>query len=588
MHKIFSKKLVTTLGIALASLSIAFMIGCNSSDSETEPDPEPIPEPKTAAERCADIQDASLADTRIEVAQMQLATDEAPEYCEVLGSINERVSEIDGQNYAIRFHLSLPTEWNGRFYFSGGGGTDGNLGGPNIGLIAQGFAVVSTDSGHDSNINRTELAGDYQFGFDPQARIDYGYNGPAQVTEKAKSLTESFYENPIDYAYFVGCSEGGREGLMFSQRYPDYFDGIVAGNPGMDLPKAAIAQAWDSQAFAQAARSETPFGNPDLASAFSEQELALVGQAIVASCDADDGLADGMLFNPAACAFNPESLGPAGTAELTLAQVTALQKIVGGAKNSSGENLYSGWYWDPGMAAGGWRIWKVGPLAPIPGNSGLNVTLGGGALPFIFTTAPNSMTHGTALAEGTKITTSNPLGQPNTVGFGDAFVPWILSFDMDNDAPKIAASDATYTESALDFMASSSTDYADFKQKGNKLLVYSGQADPVFSTKYHLQWYNELITQNGGLDSTRDFARLYLVPGMNHCGGGPATSDFDALTAVMSWVEDNEVPVSLVGTAPSDSPWPGRTRPLCAYPEQARYMGTGDSEDQANFSCGLP
>ncbi|WJG09592.1 tannase/feruloyl esterase family alpha/beta hydrolase [Aliiglaciecola sp. LCG003] len=579
MHNVLAKKLLPLAAITV--IVIVNISGCNDSNSDNEV------ELKSAMDRCADILNTDLSDTSIQMAQFNEATENAPEYCEIIGSINERVSPVDEQNYAIKFHLRLPTTWNGRFYYSGGGGTDGNLGAANIPVIAEGYALVSTDSGHDSATNFTELAGSYQFGFDPQARSDYGYNGPAQVTEKAKSITESFYQNPIDYSYFVGCSEGGREGLMLSQRYPDYFDGIVAGNPGMDLPKAAIAQAWDSQAFAEAARTTTPFGNPDLASAFTESELTIVGNAIIAACDADDGLEDGMLFNPAECEFNPESLGPAGTDELSLQQVNSLQKVFSGAQNSAGDNLYSGWFWDPGIAAGGWRAWKVGPIAPIPGNSGLNVTLGGGALPFIFTTEPNSMTNGTPIAAGTRIVTANPLGQESTVGFGDAFVPWILSFNMDSDAPKIFTTDATYTESAMDFMFSSGTDYTNFKDNGYKLIVYSGQADPVFSSKYHLQWYNELITKNGGLDATRAFARLFLVPGMNHCGGGPSTSSFDALSALKSWVEEDTVPAYIMATAPEDTPWPGRTRPLCAYPEQARYNGSGDIEDHANFSCGL-
>ena len=205
MQIVFSKKLLT-LAVTAAILGIS---ACNDSDSD--PDPEPtVVEPRTAPERCADLLDVVLPDTNIILAQIHDASDDVPEYCEVLGSINERVSQVDGQNYAIRFQLSLPTNWNGRFYYSGGGGTDGNVGAADIPVIAEGFAFVSTDSGHDSATNRTELAGDYQFGFDPQARSDYGYNGPAQVTEKTKLVTELFYEDPIDYSYFVCCSEGGR------------------------------------------------------------------------------------------------------------------------------------------------------------------------------------------------------------------------------------------------------------------------------------------------------------------------------------------------------------------------------------------
>lgn len=540
---------------------------------------------------CTGLTGVHFPRTAITLAQLNAATATEPEHCEVIGAIDQRISPIDRLPYAIRFHLRLPIDWNGRFFYSGGGGTDGNLGAATGSQLAQGYAVVSTDSGHDNAVNTSEVAGAFEFGFDPQARSDYGYNGPARVTETAKAIIRKFYRRAPRYSYFAGCSEGGREGLMLSQRYPDFFDGIVAGNPGMDLPKAAVAEAWDSQAFARAARAMTPFGNPDLASSFTDAELAAVGNAILAACDADDGLTDGMVFNPFACHFDPATLGPAGTGELSAAQVTALTAVFGGAKNSSGENLYAGWLWDPGIAAFGWRQWKIGPLFPgfpIPGNSALNVTLGGGALPFIFTTPPNSMTGGTDLAAGTTIATANPLGVPGAANFADAFVPWVLGFNMDTDAPKIFARSKPYRETAMDFMGTSGTDYKRFRRHGGKLIVYTGQADPVFSTKYHVGWYHALIAHNGGLNRTRQFARLFVVPGMNHCGGGPAPSQFDAFTAVVGWVEQGKAPDSIIGTAPASTPWPGRTRPLCAYPKQARYVGTGSIEDAANFRCEYP
>ena len=310
------------------------------------------------AQDCAGLTSAHIHNTTITLAQLNPATPTDPEHCEIIGAINERVSPVDGQLYAIKFHLRLPTDWNGKFYYSGGGGTDGNLGSASGAPLQQGYAMVSTDSGHDNTVNVSDVAGNSEFGFDPQARSDYGYNGPARVAEAAKSIIKRFYHRAPIYSYFVGCSEGGREGLMFSQRYPDFFDGIVAGSPGMDLPKAAVAEAWDSQAFARAARAMTPFGNPDLASSFTDAELTTVGNAILAQCDADDGLVDGMVFNPYACHFDPATLGPGGTGELSDAQVTALKAVFGGAKNSRGEDLYAGWLWDPGIAAFGWRNGK--------------------------------------------------------------------------------------------------------------------------------------------------------------------------------------------------------------------------------------
>jgi Tannase and feruloyl esterase len=535
---------------------------------------------------CNSLLNTTIEGATITTAQLNPAGGGLPDHCEVIGVINPRTG-IDGQHYAINLHLRMPTAWNERFYFQGGGGTDGNLGTATPTQLAQGYAVVSTDGGHDNTVNNTPLAGSFQFGFDPQARSDYGYNAHARVASSAQAIMKTYYRKKPKFSYFEGCSEGGREGLMFSQRYPDMFDGIVAGNPGMDLPKAAVAEAWDSQAFAAAARTMTPFGNPDLASSFTPTELGAVGDAILQACDGQDGLVDGMINNPQACRFDPATLGPSGSGVLSSAQVTALEKVFGGAKNSKGKSLYAGWFWDPGVAAPGWAVWKIGPLLPVPGNTSLNTTLGGGALPFIFTTLPNSRTRGTALQAGTVITTAGP--SPAFSGLNDAFVPWVLSFNMDLDAPKIFAESGKFKESAMDFMGTSSTDYGAFRTGGKKMIVYSGQGDPIFSSKYHIKWYRNLVDEQGSLDKTQRFARLFVVPGMNHCGGGPATSQFDAFSAVVNWVEHGAAPASLLGTAPADTPWPGRTRPLCAYPAQARYIGPpGSIEVASSFVCVSP
>jgi feruloyl esterase len=534
---------------------------------------------------CGALLNRTIEGATITSAQLNAADATHPDHCEVLGKIDERQG-LDGQTYAIKFHLRMPTAWNGRFYYQGGGGTDGNLGSADGPVLSQGYAVVSTDSGHDNAVNVSALAGNIEFGLDPQARSDYGYRAPALVALASKAIVNAYYRQPARYSYFEGCSEGGREGLMFSQRYPGMFDGIVAGNPGMDLPKAAVAEAWDSQAFARAARSLTPFGNPDLASSFTPAELSAVGDAILQQCDAQDGVVDGMVFNPQACKFDPDTLGPTGTGQLSDKQVAALKQVFGGAHDSHGRPLYAGWFWDPGIAAPGWRIWKIGPLFPAPGNTSLNATLGGGALPFVFTTPPDSMTGGTDLQAGTVVTSAGP--NPGLPGLTDAFVPWVLSFNMDTDAPKIYERSGAFHESAMQFMGTSSTDYRRFQRSGAKLIVYTGQADPVFSSKYHMRWYDRLVDETGSLHKTQGFARLYAVPGMNHCGGGPGPTQFDAFGAMVSWVEKHKAPDSLLGTAPAGTPWPGRTRPLCAYPAQARYNGQGSIEEASSFSCVMP
>jgi feruloyl esterase len=563
---------MTTRAHPLAAAAAAFGAFCFTSSAHAEA-------------KCLELLGQVIEGARITQAVHTPASSSMPEHCEVVGAIAERTGS-DGMPYAIKIRLRLPYGWNGRYYQQGGGGTDGALGSLDIPQLDAGYSVGTTDSGHDNAVNISALAGTFQFAFDAQARRDYGYNGPARSAIAAKAIHQNFYGARPTYSYFAGCSEGGREGLMLSQRYPDLFDGIVAGNPGMDLPRAALAEAWDTQAFARAARSNTPFGYPDLASSFTSEELATVGQAVLAACDAHDGLVDGMVFNPQACTFDPATLGPGGTGQLSAKQVTALAQVFGGARNSNGDELYSGWYWDPGIAAPGWRVWKIGPLLAVPGNTALNTTLGGGALPFIFTTPPNTPTFGNEEWPNALITSAGP--DPTFPGLNDAFMPWVLSFNFDIDAPKIDARTGAYPESAMDFMGTSSTLYRDFRRLGRKLIVYTGQADPVFSARYHATWYRLLAERNGGYRRVQGFARMFMVPGMNHCSGGPSTSVFDAFGALVEWVERGKAPAYLVASAPADTPWPGRTRPLCVFPTQARYKGTGSIESASSFKCVAP
>jgi hypothetical protein len=226
-----------------------------------------------------------------------------PPHCELRGKMNERTA-ANSQRYSINFHLRLPTVWNGKFFFEGGGGSNGNLGEAFGNLQGQqptnalvlGYAVVSQDSGHDNTLNNDpQRNGAQTFGFDEQARFDFGYNSYDQVTQAAKALIRAYYGKPPARSYYVGCSEGGREAMMMSQRFPAYYDGILACSPGFKLPKAAIAQAWDTQAFAEVAKAAglpDPSGEPFLNKTFSDDDLA-----ILAACDNLDGLEDGIVNN---------------------------------------------------------------------------------------------------------------------------------------------------------------------------------------------------------------------------------------------------------------------------------------------------
>jgi hypothetical protein len=573
------------------------------------------PTPQECAALTGYSYDAGLPrQSLIASAVVNAATATLPEHCQVQGTIEgdrrgfgptpgDSTTASLNQVYAIRWMLRLPTDWNGRFYFAGGGGTNGNLGDAlGGGALAQGYAVVSQDSGHNNAVNVTAEAGTATFGYDPRARVDFGYRSYDLVTRLAKKLIRMHYGKPPRYSYYVGCSEGGREGLVMSQRFPEYFDGIVSGNPGMDLHRSSLAEAHAVQEFAAAAAARgfftaTPPGNiPWANKAFSDADLVGVGNAILARCDGLDGLADGSVDNFEACTFDPAALGPDGTGALDAAQVSALANVFAGPRNRFGKPLYSSWYWDPGIAATAgfisWRNWKMGafnptlpfpPFAPVSFNTAAaqSIGLGGASVPFLFRTPPNAPTAG-----GISVT--------GAAAAPDALMPFILSYSFDRDAPLIYARAGMYSESAAEFMRSSSTDYRKFKARGHKLLVYTGGADPVFSAKYHVEWYRRLARANRGFERTQEFARLYYVPGMQHCGGGIATDRFDAFSALVDWVEHDKAPDRIPAAVNPANPAlddltpavsPARTRPLCPYPAYARYTGTGSIDDAANFEC---
>ena len=549
------------------------------------------------SQKCAllsktDLKGLPNASTIFNTARFNLAspaegrTPALPEHCEVVGRLNDR-DGVNGQHYAIRFHLRLPTAWNGRFFFEGGGGSNGNLGNAYGNLQGQqrtnalslGYAVVSQDSGHDNATNNDSTRnGTTTFGFDPQARVDFGYNSYDQVTRTAKALIGLYYGRPPERSYYVGCSEGGREGMMMTQRFPSYFDGVLACSPGFHLPKAAVfGETWDTQVFGALAKSmgaSDRFGQPLLNKTFTDEDLDLAAQAILTACDRLDGLEDGIIDNFTACTagvVRPKLADITCKDEksntcLAPGQVDALTKVLEGARDSKGELLYADWAWDRGIGGKsgngynqGWRIWKIGAYNA-PSNTAINTTLGATAVASIFTTPP------TAVATGE--------GAP---------LAFLLGINFDREGRKVLAETGTYTQSARDFMMASSTDLSAFRKRGGKLVIVQGVSDPIFSIKDTLTWWNEVNRINGG--KAGDFVRVFAVPGMNHCAGGPATDQFDAFAALVNWVEHQSAPQEIVAKAGAASPWPGRTRPLCAYPKQARYKGTGSIEEAGNFVC---
>jgi hypothetical protein len=527
---------------------------------------------------CTDLSGFSYANTTITSAVLKLEGEVTvagigpmPEHCVITGKMNERSGPIDGRQYAIGFEMRLPTHWKSRFLYQANGGIDGSVapaygnnlgGGPISNGLMKGFAVISSDAGHTSDGG--------QFGIDPQARLDYGYNAVAQLTPMAKRLITVYYGKKSYKSYFYGCSNGGRHAMVAASRYAREYDGILAGNPGFNLPKAAVAQLWGAQ---QYMTISTPATN--LNSSFTPVELTLVGDAILAKCDALDGLVDNMVTNPLKCqtAFNLDAdVATCGTGGrdgtcLTAAQKSILADIFAGAKNSAGDSLYINFLWDVGIKGSNWRFWKFFA----------STVLDPGAVGFIFTTPPQDPAsfNGTAYAL-------------NLDGTG---------FDPDRDTPKIFATDGPYTESGMSFMTPPDLGMKGLFAHHSKLLVMHGVADGVFSPADTIKWYEKFQDRWGHRASNT--ARLFLVPQMNHCSGGPSCDQFDMLDALVKWVERDIAPDSIVAKARGTganvvntevpSTWaPDRTRLLCPYPAIAKYHGKGPIENAASFNCVFP
>lgn len=498
-------------------------------------------------------------------------------HCDIRAIIAERKG-IDGQNYAIKFHLRLPLDWNGRFLFQGGGGTNGDVGNAlgavgGVGLatpaLSNGYAVVSQDSGHDNAVNTDPVkGGQAAFGYDPEARQNYGYASLKAVTVAAKAAIGAFYHRGPRYSYFAGCSKGGQEGLAIAHRYPKDFNGIVAAAPGMSLPRAAIAQAWDAAIFARLVPADATgvHSLQRVPETFSSGDLDLLRGAVLHACDAADGAIDGIVSRYGQCStakvlprLRQLSCNGEKTAQcLSAAQVDALAQSLRGPRKKDGTALYTSFPWDAGIGQPGWAVWKIGLARE--GVPPLSVVVGGSALSTIFQSPPTA-----------------PPADPQ------GMLQQQLAYDFDRDSDAIYRTAGPFTESGWNIMSARSPNIDRFRAAGGKLVVPHGASDPVFSLNDTLQWYREVDARYHG--AAANTVRVFPVPGMNHCEGGPATDQYDAFDALVAWVERGRAPELLHGTAGPMSPWPGRTRPICKFPEYARYRGGGSLEDAESFVC---
>ncbi len=450
-----------------------------------------------------------------------------PAHCRVDGIINRRKG-VGGEEFGIRFSIALPQEetWNGDFVMQGGGGGNGIVSYPaganyagDRPALSRGFAVASTDTGHKAKTG----AFDFSFMRDQQAYLDFAFLANAEVAGVAKQIIAHYYAKPAAYSYFVGCSTGGREGMILSQRYPTVFNGIVSGDPAMrtGMSNLAIGE-WIPVAYNQAAPKDAS-GKPQIDKFLSDGDRKLFMDALMKDCDPRDGVADGMIFDPLGCDFDPAVLAcKTGQGESCIApeKIAAIKKAFAGPRNAYGTQVYPGFLYDSGIAIKG-------------GVPGL-LTLGSRGL----------------------------------------FGPYTTATELDVDKAALGVSDP--------LVEPASTNLSTFSLNGGKLIFFHGDSDPWFSALDTLGYYKSLAASNGGAEKVAEWSRMFLVPGMAHCGGGPSLDHFDMLSAAVNWVEKGSAPDFVIATGRA---FPGRSRPLCAYPKHAQYIGSGDTQEARNFRC---
>ena len=559
----------------------------------------------TCAALANNVGETSLFPPTVSVtsATFTAASGNTPEHCNVIGMINPRVGEQSSlgvtQNYAIRWQARLPTTWNGRYVHEGGGGTDGSIP-ATTSRLAAGYTMAADDSGHSNGMNNDPQAGGTgAFGTDPQARVDFAYNAIDKTQQVAKGLIQLYYNQAQEYSYFEGCSMGGREAMMVTQRLPNAFDGVVVGDPAFRFGSMLTHAVYNSQVLGGLASRMgilSRNGVPLVNNTYTNQDLQLISKAVLDACDALDGLVDGMVNKPLQCTtalVAPKldavkcTAGKTPTC-LTADQIDTFKTIYAGPVTPSGVHPYFPWMWDPGIAgctsavdcntpaatniSTGWRSWKLGNFVANP------------------STAENSaldFSGGTGGAAGTVVVPTPPILPANVNNEGTVSI--LMNINLDQYIALEHGTTPKFTVSGFDLLETGQTSLAPFASHGGKVVIYQPQSGGPFSPMAMVDWYRTLNLNSGGTDTnyapTQQFARLFLMPGAQHCGGGPSTSTIDAFGAVVNWVENDTAPAKIIGTAPAATPWPGRTRPLCPFPAYAKYTGSGSIEDQSNFVC---
>ena len=474
---------------------------------------------------CESLATVTLPNVTIESAAVDAGDQVVGETCRITA-----ISTHPPAGDKIRIFLAFPMQdWNGRFQGVGGGGFSGGNPMAVRQPASQGFAAGSTDTGHDGASG--------SFALDTNGRLnwqlirDNAYLGIHEMTAVGKTLAEAFYGSAPQRSYFSGCSTGGRQGLMEAQRYPADYDGIVAGAPAINWTKLHPEQLWGSLVMKEA-RNFLPMCKFSAATA-----------AAIAACDDLDGVKDGVIDDPVKCTYDPKALvgtssGDCGS--ITGADADVIRKIWEGPHRADGSVL---WY---GLPRGA----DFGGLSGTQGNP--------------------------------------PVGRPNPIT-----LEWFRFFLTQNpqwDWTTITAGsyEQLWDQSVEQFSAVIATDNPDltrFRDRGGRIVMWHGQADPLIYPGGSIDYYQRVVRQMGGAERTTEFVRFFLAPGVGHCGGGAGPAPTAQLMNVINWVENGWAPETLIAVRRDQSGAVVRSRPLCQYPLVARYQGKGRTDDAANFAC---
>jgi feruloyl esterase len=493
-----------------------------------------------AAAPCASLAAARLPETTITAAAEVpgpsftppggTAINNLPRFCRVAATTKP----------AVKFEVWLPlANWNGKFQGVGNGANAGSIVyGAMAAALRRGYATASTDTGHaTTNARDAEWAVGH-----PELVADFGYRALHVTTENAKAIVQALYGERASRSYFMSCSTGGRQALMEAQRFPDDYDGIVAGAPAANWTRFQTGgHLWIALALNKDPESYLPAG-----------KLPILADAVNAACDKIDGIADGVLDDPRKCTFDPEVLmcrdGRDGASCLTPKQVRAVKDIWSGSRNSKGL-VYPG-YMPGAESAGGWASYMSG-TGPLTGNH--------------WEQSDNVLKY---------LVFENPKWDFRT-------------FDFDKDL--------AFAEAKLGKIFDAfDPDLTRFRRRGGRLIMYHGWNDPSISPLNTIDYYERVVSLVKGSKSreqaeaeAQTFVRLFMAPGMLHCGGGPGPNSFDMLAALEDWVEQSRAPERVLASH-STNGMQDRTRPLCVYPKVAVYSGRGSTDDAASFTCQAP